>query len=93
MKRFVLVFGLVLSFTGCNKPTEESCRKAISNMKSLLGTDSLNSDIAGDVRRCRGGSSKKVVDCAIAATSQDQLRACGFPLKVPPAAAGSGSAK
>lgn len=91
MKRFALVLGLAaISLAGCNKPDEESCRKAISNMKSLLGTDSTNSDIGGEVRRCRGASSKKNVNCAIAAKSIDELRACGFALK-PPAAAGSGS--
>lgn len=93
MKRFALVLGLAaISLAGCNKPDEESCRKAISNMKALLGTDSTNTDIGGDVRRCRGASSKKNVECAIAAKSVDELRACGFALKSTPPAAGSGSA-
>lgn len=94
MKRFALVLGLglaAISLAGCNKPDEESCRKAISNMKSLLGTDSTNSDSGGDVRRCRGASSRKNVECAIAAKSIDELRACGFALKTTPPA-GSGSA-
>jgi hypothetical protein len=96
MKRFTVVFGLVVLVGACNKPSEEDCHKAVTNVRKLLGTESVDADINGDVRRCKGGSSKKAVECAINATSVEQLRACGF-LKVsaPPApaapAAGSGS--
>jgi hypothetical protein len=63
---------------GCNKPTEEECKKAIENVQKILGTENLQTDIPGEVRRCRGGSSKAKVSCAIAATSIEGLRACDF---------------
>lgn len=70
--------------TGCSKPSEDSCRRAISNMQQLLGTEHLTAgqDLNGEIRRCRGGSSQKAVDCAIAAKTLDELRACEF-MKVP----------
>ena len=94
MKRFAVVLGLLMLAGACDKPSEENCRKALSNVRALLGTGSPEADVQGDVRRCRGGSNKKTVDCAMHATSIDQLKACGF-FKVPPKKegdAGSGSA-
>ena len=79
---------------GCNKPSKDECRKAIENMRVLMGTEMLNTDVEGEVRRCNGGSSKAAVDCATKATSLDQLRDCKF-MHVPgksgaaPAAPGS----
>ena len=83
-----LLLGLGLT-TGCNKPSEESCRKAIANMQSLLGTEHLTEgqDMQGEVRRCKGGSSKEAVECAIAAKSLEQLKACDF-MKVPSTTSG-----
>jgi hypothetical protein len=78
MKRFAVVLGLVMLAGACDKPSEENCRKAIANMRALLGTDNPTVDIEGDVRACKGGSSKKTVECAMNATSIDQLKACGF---------------
>jgi hypothetical protein len=79
MKRLFPLFALVL-VVACNKPSDEMCRKAIRNMRTLLGTDSATSqtDINGDVRRCKGGSTKKAVECAAKATTVDELRACDF---------------
>jgi len=81
MKRALL---LLLVFAACEKPSDDSCRKALSNMRDLLGTESATGgrDLEGDVRRCRGGSSKKAVDCAAAATSLDELEKCEF-MKMP----------
>jgi hypothetical protein len=86
----------VVAVSGCNKPSDGACRKAIKNMRSLMGTDGPTStaDINGDVRRCKGGSKKKAVECASNATTLDELRACDF-MKVPHKshdAAGSGTA-
>lgn len=78
---FVIAIGTLVALgAGCNKPSEDSCRKALGNMRLLLGTENLssNADLDGDVRRCRGGSSKKAVACATEATTIDQLRACDF---------------
>src|SRR5262249_4115850 len=55
MKRFA--FFLLLA--ACNKPSEESCKKAIENMRKLMDTASVTQDIEPYVRRCRGGSTKE----------------------------------
>ncbi len=78
MKRFAVVFGLVVLAGACDKPSEENCRKALANMRTVLGTEAAAADAEGDVRRCKGGSSKKSVECAINATTREQLTACGF---------------
>ena len=69
-----------LAAGGCNKPTETSCRHALENMRVLLGTDNPtgNASLQGDIRRCRGGSTRKAVACASAAKTLEELRACDF---------------
>ncbi len=69
-----------LAAGGCNKPTETSCRQALENMRVLLGTDNPtgNASLQGDIRRCRGGSTRKAVACASAAKTLEDLRACDF---------------
>ena len=106
MTRFTsfVVLALALFVGGCDKPTEDNCRKALDNMRRLMGTDNNSDNVSkneGDVRRCKGGSSRKSVQCAIDAKTYDDLRACGFtklpvtPTVTPTGAgmgAGSGSA-
>ncbi|HEY1551808.1 MAG TPA: hypothetical protein VGG28_28475 [Kofleriaceae bacterium] len=77
MKRFLLC-ALILG--ACDKPTPESCEKALHNMEVLLGTDNLNTpaEMQGEVRRCRGGSTKESVECAVKATTLDELAKCDF---------------
>lgn len=80
---------------GCNKPSEESCRKALGNLRQLLGTDKLtleSGSLEGEIRRCRGGSSKKSVECAIAARTVEELRACNL-VKLPDGAEKAPAAK
>lgn len=96
MTRLALVMIAVLAF-GCAKPSEEDCRKAITNMQRLMGTDNLREDerIESEVRRCKGGSTKKAVQCAMNAQTLDDLRRCEFfkvPDHLPGTAAGSASA-
>ncbi|MBA2543565.1 MAG: hypothetical protein H0V17_28245 [Deltaproteobacteria bacterium] len=97
MKRFALAFAVVLSSVvavGCNKPAEEDCKKAIENMRKLMGTDAYVTDIQPSIRRCRGGSSRDAVACAGAAKTRTELEACGFAKfdeAAPAAASGSGS--
>jgi len=78
----LLLFGAlaVSGALGCNKPTADECRQAITNMEKLLGTEAAarNTDNEGEVRRCRGGSNKAAVTCAIKATSVAELNACAF---------------
>ena len=78
MTRFAIALLLVLG--ACDKPTADDCEKALRNMQQLLGTDNLNTTagIQGEVRRCRGGSSKEAVACAIKATSIEDLNKCDF---------------
>jgi hypothetical protein len=83
MKRFLFVATLVLGgsvLAGCNKPTPEDCRAAITNMEKLLGTEASAraADNEGEIRRCRGGSSKEAVACAAKATTVEELKACTF---------------
>lgn len=77
----------------CDKPKPEECRQALLNMQHLLGTENLNdaASLEGEVRRCRGGSKKAAVQCAIKAQTLDELRACDF-YKLPDKAVKSGSA-
>ena len=84
----------VLLLAACNKPSPESCRKALLNMERLLGTENLGTEqsLEGEVRRCRGGSSKESVECASKASTFDELKRCDF-YKVADQPAGSGSAK
>lgn len=84
MTRLVPIVLAVLALAACDKPNPEDCRKALLNMQQLLGTQNLNTNetLEGEVRRCRGGSKRKAVECAIKATTLDELRACDFE-KVP----------
>ena len=79
MKRILwpFVFGLVAA---CNKPSDDDCRKALSNMQHLQGTENLGnpSSFEGEVRRCKGGSTKEAVQCAIKAQNMDELKKCAF---------------
>jgi len=82
MKRFLLAVA-VLTVPGaiaCNKPSPDECRQAITNMEKLLGTQEAarNTDNEGEIRRCRGGSTKEAVTCAIKAASLEELKACAF---------------
>lgn len=72
---------LALGTGACDKPSSEDCEKALRNMQRILGTDSLNNDTAaiqGEVRRCRGASSKAAVACAIKAETLADLNNCDF---------------
>ena len=78
MKRLAVVIAMLA--LGCNKPSEDSCRQALANMQRLLGTENLHDDakLEGEVRRCKGGSHKKAVECAIKAQTPEELYHCDF---------------
>lgn len=80
MKRFLLVVVAIVGAGACDKPSTEDCRLAIANMQLQLGTEAVgkNSDIEGEVRRCKGGSTREAVACAIKASSLAELKACDF---------------
>ena len=96
MTRLGLVIIAVLSLASvaaCDKPTPESCEKALRNMQQLLGTETLNTtgSLQGEIRRCRGGSSKEAVECATKATTLDELHACHFYATAEHKGSGTGS--
>lgn len=79
MTRFASsIFVAFAALAGCNKPSKEDCRKAIENMRALMHTTQLHTDVEGEVRRCNGGSRKEAVDCAIKANTIAELRECKF---------------
>jgi hypothetical protein len=80
MKRLLFIMLAAGALAACNKPTEENCRKALSNMQRLMGTENVRDPelIEGEVRRCKGGSKKGAVDCAIKAQTFDELKHCNF---------------
>lgn len=88
-----LALGLATSLPACDKPSTSDCKKALLNMQHLMGTDNLleNGGVDSEIRACQGGSTKKSVQCAIKATTLEELRQCDF-YKVRAKAAGSGSA-
>ena len=89
------VFGLLLCgalFVACDKPSEEDCRKAVANMRSIHGTENPTVNADPDVRRCKGASSKKSVQCVIAAKTEADLAACGFKAAPAGSAGSAGSA-
>ena len=80
-RRFLFACGVALSLAACNKPSEGDCKKAIGNIKTLLGTDRMSTDSgvsAAWIRTCRGGAKKSSVKCAMEASTIDQLRRCGI---------------
>jgi hypothetical protein len=81
---FAFALGFAAATAACNKPSEEDCRKALTNMRELIGSEGAiaNADVEGDVRRCKGGSTRKAVKCAMEAKTLADLRACDF-MKVP----------
>jgi hypothetical protein len=87
MKRFLVVLtvglaglGGLASLGGCDKPGADECRQAIENMQKLLGTSAgiRATDITGEIRLCKGGSSRESVACASKATTVEELKACKF---------------
>ncbi|MEJ7600968.1 MAG: hypothetical protein WKG01_23885 [Kofleriaceae bacterium] len=87
MTRTKTILGLVVAaglLAACEKPTEQSCRAALSNVRALYKTNTVEAKsetTAGDVRRCVGGSSKKAVECAVNAKTITELEACNFGKK------------
>ena len=43
-KRIMLACGLALALAACSKPSEGECKRAIANIRALMGTDRLTED-------------------------------------------------
>jgi len=79
-KRILLALTMV-ALVGCKKPSEGDCKRAIANIRALLGTDKLTEDSGQNsawVRSCRGSAKKESVQCAMEASTLDQLKRCGL---------------
>ena len=98
MKRIVMLALLSsAALIACDKPSEGDCKKAINNIRVLLGTDKLTEDTgqtAAWVRSCQGSAKKSSVKCAMEASTVEQLERCGIlkGVDLEPPASGSGSA-
>ena len=82
MKRLLFAVCMITTgLAGCDKPSADDCQHALENMQQLV-TGPTNAfdrtDISSEVRRCRTGSTRESVACAIAAKSLDDLKACKF---------------
>lgn len=94
-RHLAVAVAVLAAGAGCNKPDDEACRKALENMRKLMGTSGQSADLTPAIRRCRGGSSKEAVACATKATSRAELEQCGFAHfdeAKPASGSGSGSA-
>jgi hypothetical protein len=81
MKRLLFLVCVTTSLAACDKPSAEDCQRALENMQvQMFGPTNAfdRTDISGEVRRCRTGSTKESVACAIAAKSPEDLKACKF---------------
>jgi hypothetical protein len=80
MKKLSFVLLMMLAAAGCDRPSGPDCRKAIMKIRTLTGTDKMEgaTDDEAAVRSCRGNASKKSVQCAMDASSLEQLERCGL---------------
>ncbi len=80
MKRILLtlLIAAAASAMGCNKPTDDECRKAVSNIRRLTGTanSSFGADPQAAIRSCKGNASKESVHCMMNAKTVEDLQKC-----------------
>ena len=71
------LLGLLL--LGCAaRPSEEECKKAISNMQKVYKYDAAarEDETMAFVRKCRARSSRENVTCLINATTEAEIEVC-----------------
>jgi len=81
MKLRILSVFAVVALAACDKPSESDCRRAIENIRALLGTDKLTEDsgqTAAWIRSCVGSAKKTSVRCAMEASTVEALQRCGL---------------
>jgi hypothetical protein len=78
LRALLLLVSASLAATGCNKPSEEDCRRAVLNLQKVRGIDTSPQapDPAPAVRRCRSGASKETVQCLINAKTAAEADRC-----------------
>lgn len=68
---------LALVGAGCDKPSEDDCKKAVAHIRKLHGTDREDPSVErAAIRSCRGNASKETVKCINNAQDVAALRAC-----------------
>lgn len=77
MKRFLVLLAII-GAGACNKPSADECHAAVVNVHSIVDPGDASFDVDGEVRRCRGGSSREAVACATSAKTRADLDACHF---------------
>lgn len=83
MTRFgAVLIGLCLLGACDTKPSEESCEKAVENIRKLTGQShtEMGADKRAAIRSCRAQSSKDTVECMAEARTAEELFACGGAL-------------
>lgn len=81
MKKLLCLAFICAGLAACDKPSDTDCKKAIANIRLLLGTDKMTEDTgqsAAWVRSCQGSAKKSSVKCAMEASTVDQLKRCGL---------------
>jgi hypothetical protein len=79
MPRMRTLLVMVLLSLGCaNKPSEEECKKAISNIQKVLGLEgtAIEADTIAAIRKCRGQSTRQAALCMAAAKTSEEIDAC-----------------
>ena len=70
----LLLFGLA----GCERPTDDECRRAVYNMQKLRGVenDATAPDPEAAIRRCRSSGKKDSTLCLANAKTLEEAKAC-----------------
>ncbi len=67
----------LVALTGCHRPSEDECRKAILNIRKLHGSEGgTDQEIGAAISACQGNATKKSVHCFADAKSLDELKNC-----------------
>jgi hypothetical protein len=74
----VIVAAALLLGSCVDKPSEDECRRAVTNIQQITGTTRAEggADPKMAIRSCRARSQKKTVDCQIAAKTLEDLAQC-----------------
>ncbi len=67
----------LVALSGCHRPSESECRKAILNIRKLHGSEGgTDQEIGAAISACQGNATKKSVTCFADAKSIDELKKC-----------------
>ncbi len=67
----------LVALTGCHRPSESECRKAILNIRKLQGSQGgTDQEVGSAISACQGNATKKSVHCFAEAQSIEELKSC-----------------